>query len=202
MKDLKQIFSKTYTREYFSRNKNLIILSLIIFIGSIIIGAVFNKSFEAIVTEIIRQMLNEISMESVSENAVSLFVNNITANLVILAGGIIFSLLSVFAIIVNGILIGYVYTLTTPLIFLVGTVPHGIFEITALILSLTGAFIITKTELLCIQALFAGNLSSQVENMKICFKDIIFTIVVSFVLLVFAAIIEAAVTPLLLSMVV
>lgn len=199
---IKEILSKKFIEEYFHRNKNLIILSATIFILSVLLGAIFNESIKQLATEIIKKMLEEIPMESVSENALNLFINNIIANLTILFGGLLFSILSVFAILVNGLLIGYVYSIATPTIFFVGTIPHGIFEITAIILSLTGAFILTKTELIIIQALFSKRLHEELDNIKVYIKDVVFTIVVTFILLVIAAIIEAAITPALLHMVI
>ncbi|RAP53423.1 MAG: hypothetical protein BZ138_00985 [Methanosphaera sp. rholeuAM270] len=196
------IFKKSFLKEYLSRNKNLILLSLIIFILSIIIGAVFSSYFKVMATQLMKRLLESIPMKSVSENAVNLFKSNLTASMIIILGGLIFSITSVLAIMVNGILIGYVSTLINPVVYLVGVIPHGIFELTALILSLTGAFILTKIEIRIIQAIFSHSLHSELENTKILLKDLVFTVLVSFVLLAIAAIIEAAITPIFLSMVV
>lgn len=198
---IREMFTKKYIYEYFNRNKNLIIVSVAIFLVSVILGVVFSENVKPIAMELIKRMLDEFPVETVSENATNLFLNNITANITIIAGGLLFSILSLFAIVINGILIGYVYSVTTPLIFFVGVIPHGIFELTAIILSLTGAFIITKIELKLIQALFAKRLHEELEHSKLYVKDVIFTVIISVVLLVIAAIIEAAVTPVLLLMI-
>ncbi len=197
-----EIFSKKFIKEYFNRNKILILLSATIFIVSILIGAIFHNTFQAFATEIIKKMIEEIPLNSVSESAIGLFMNNVKANLIIIFGGLFFSILSTFSMIVNGILIGYVFTLTNPLVFFVGIAPHGIFELTGIVLSLTGAFIITKMEIRIIQALFRRNLRNELENVKISVMDLIFTIIVSIILIIIAAIIEAAITPILLNMVI
>lgn len=202
MFNLGDIFTKKYLKEYCDRNKKFFIISVIIFVASIVIGAIFSENFETFANEIIRQMLNEISMNSISEGALDLFLNNITASIIMLLSGLLFSIFSVFAMILNGILIGYVFTLIDPVVFFVGTLPHGIFELTALMLSLTGAFILTKIEIKVIKALFRKNLKSEMENIKIDLKDVLFTFIVSFVLIVIAAIIEAAITPVLINIVI
>lgn len=198
---IRELFTIKFIKEYFNRNKNLIFLSTAFFIITVLMGIIFNESIKQLAIEIIRQMMENIKRESVSGNAYSLFVNNMIANLTILMGGLFFSVLSLFAILVNGLLIGYVYTLITPTVFFVGTIPHGIFELTAIILSLTGAFILTEIELIIIHALYRRRLHEELDRIRVCLKDVFFTILITFILLVIAAIIEAAVTPVLLNMV-
>ena len=181
---IKELFTTKFIKEYFHRNKYLILLSAVIFLVSVLLGVFFSESFKQLATEIIKQMLEEIPMETVSGNAISLLI------------------ISLFAILVNGILIGYVSTLMSPIVFLIGTVPHGIFELTAIVLSLTGAFIITKMEIVLIQALFSKTFEEKKEDMKVYLKDVLFTVIITVILLLIAAIIEAAVTPVLLNMVI
>lgn len=195
------ILSKRFLKEYLSRNKSLIILSVAIFFLSIISGIVFSRYFEEMALAIIKKMLEDIDVSTISDTAWSLFSNNILANINIMLGGLLFSLLSVFAVILNGILIGYVYTLTNPFVYIVSLVPHGIFEVPALILSLTGAFILTKMELNIIRLILNKSLRKDWRIIKGYLKDVLFTFIVTFVLLVFAAVIESSVTPYLLGLV-
>jgi len=69
-------------------------------------------------------------------------------------------------------------------------------------MSLMGAFIITKIEINLIRALFRHEFVSEIRNSATIAKDVLVTFIISFILLVIAAIIEAAVTPALLSMVI
>ena len=101
----------------------------------------------------------------------------------------------------NGLIIGFTYTLVTPIQFIVGILPHGIFELPATILSLVGAFIITKLEINLLNALFKKHLKEEINKSDKLVKDIVLTFIIILVLLIIAAIIEAGVTPMLLSMV-
>ncbi len=197
-----EIFSKGYLKEYLSRNKNLILISFIILIASAFLGVVFCDVIQQYVTEILKEIfLSMPENPTVYNEAIFLFQNNIRANIIIMIGGLLFSIFSVLAIIMNGMIIGFTYTLVTPIQFIVGILPHGIFELPATILSLVGAFIITKLEINLLNALFKKRLKEEINKSDKLVKDIVLTFIIILVLLIIAAIIEAGVTPVLLSMV-
>lgn len=197
-----EIFSKGYLKEYFSRNKNLILISFIILIASAFLGVIFSDVIQQYVTEILKEIfLSMPENPTVFNEATFLFQNNIRANIIIMIGGLFFSIFSVLAIIMNGLIIGFTYTLVTPIQFIVGIIPHGIFELPATILSLVGAFIITKLEINLLNALFKKRLKEEINKSDKLVKDIVLTFIIILVLLIIAAIIEAGVTPVLLSMV-
>lgn len=197
-----EIFSKGYLKEYLSRNKNLILISFIILIASAFLGVVFCDIIQRYVTEILKEIfLSMPENPTVYNEAIFLFQNNIRANIIIMIGGLLFSIFSVLAIIMNGLIIGFTYTLVTPIQFIVGILPHGIFELPATILSLVGAFIITKLEINLLNALFKKRLKEEINKSDKLVKDIVLTFIIILVLLIIAAIIEAGVTPMLLSMV-
>jgi len=197
-----EIFSKEYLREYFSRNKKLILISFIILIASAFLGAIFSDVIQQYVTEILKEIfLSMPENPTVYNEAIFLFQNNIRANIIIMIGGLFFSIFSVLAIILNGLIIGFTYTLVTPIQFIVGILPHGIFELPATILSLVGAFIITKLEINMLNALFKKRLKEEINKSDILVKDILLTFIIILVLLIIAAIIEAGITPMLLNMV-
>ena len=135
-----------------------------------------------------------------AEEALFLFKNNLRANLMIILSGFLFSVISVLSIILNGMLIGFTYTMVSPLQFVAGIVPHGIFELSAVILALTASFIATKFEIKMIIALFKHNAKEEFNNSRIYLSDILFTVLLVFVLLIIAAVVEAGVTPVLLNM--
>lgn len=197
-----EIFTKEYLKEYFSRNKVFIIIATILLILSSILGVLISDFVKSFIMQILENMVFSFpSNASVTEEAIYLFQNNIQANILIMLGGFLFSIFSVLSVIFNGIIIGFTYTLVTPLQFFVGIVPHGIFELPALILALTGAFNITKLEINLLDALFKHKFKEELGNSKTIITDIILTFLIILVLLIFAAVIEAAVTPLLLVMV-
>lgn len=197
-----EIFSKGYLKEYFSRNKNLILISFIILIASAFLGVVFSDVIQQYVTQILKEIILSMPENpTVYNEATFLFQNNIRANIIIMIGGLLFSIFSILAIIMNGMIIGFTYTLVTPIQFIVGILPHGIFELPATILSLVGAFIITKLEINLLNALFKKRLKEEINKSDKLVKDIVLTFIIILVLLIIAAIIEAGVTPVLLSMV-
>lgn len=201
--NLMEIFSLKYIREYLSRNRELIIISFALFVLSVIVGAVISDSIRQYVLEIFRILANSIPKNATTfDQAIYLFTNNIRANIVIMLGGLIFSIISVFAIILNGLIVGFTATITKPAVFLVGIIPHGIFEIPAMILSLVGAFLITKMEINIIRSILDGRLKDEIIKSEQTIKDILLSFVMVLVLLVVAAFIEAYITPVLLHMVI
>ena len=200
--NISEIFGKRYLKEYISRNKVYILISFFILIASAVLGVVFSDIIKEFVIKILENIL--LSMpenHTVYNEATFLFQNNIRANIIIMLGGLLFSIFSILAIILNGLIIGFTYTLVTPIQFIVGILPHGIFELPATALSLVGAFLITKLEINLLDALFKKRLKEELIASNYIIKDIVLTFIIIVILLIFAAIIEAGVTPVLLSMV-
>lgn len=200
--NITEIFGKRYLKEYFSRNKVYILISIFILIASAVLGVIFSDIIKEFVIEILENIvLSMPENPTVYNEATFLFQNNIRANIIIMLGGLFFSIFSILAIIMNGLIIGFTYTLVTPLQFIVGILPHGIFELPATVLSLVGAFLITKLEINLLDALFKKQLKEEIGKSNEIIKDIVLTFIIILILLIIAAIIEAGVTPVLLSMV-
>ncbi len=200
--NITEIFGKRYLKEYFSRNKVYILISVLILIASAVLGVIFSDIIKEFVIEILENIvLSMPENPTVYNEATFLFQNNIRANIIIMLGGLFFSIFSILAIIMNGLIIGFTYTLVTPLQFIVGILPHGIFELPATVLSLVGAFLITKLEINLLDALFKKQLKEEIGKSNEIIKDIVLTFIIILILLIIAAIIEAGVTPVLLSMV-
>lgn len=198
-----EIFSKRYLREYLLRNKKFIIISCLLFILSLIIGIIANESIRPVMVNILKQLVNQSPKNpTMTQTALYLFSNNIKVNIIILLGGLLFSVVSVLIIILNGIIIGFTATMVPSTVFVVGIIPHGIFEIPATVLSLVEALLITKLEINVISLLLSGNFRNRIGELNIIVKDILLTVMITFVFLVIAAIIEAGITPTLLNMVI
>lgn len=193
---------KEYLKGYISRNKKLFIISLAILVISAVIGVFISDFISRYMIELLKEIVNSYPQSTVTEEALHLFNNNLRVYILIMLGGFLFSVFSIFSLIVNGLILGYTFTLMNPLQFVVGIFPHGIFELTAICMSLMGAFIITKIEINVIRALFRHEFVSEIRNSVKMAKDVLVTFIISFIFLVIAAIIEAAVTPALLSLVI
>lgn len=145
--------------------------------------------------EIIKNMVNSISTDGITFE--SIFLNNIQANLLIVTGGIFFSIFSFISLFVNGILIGFVGTLTPTLTFLLYVLPHGVFELPAIILSFTTALMITKLVIRLLKGIVSINLTlkGQIYMSKDLIKAIVMSLMIMVLLLIIAAFIEVYITP-------
>lgn len=129
---------KKYAREI----KPYIILSFLIFIFGILGGYFFAQNFHHQTEEIVKQLQSLYSPVK-EEDSLGLFIfileNNITKLLAALILGIFAGLIPIASVFINGILLGifaYVFSEKLSWSFLIaGILPHGIFEIPALILS-------------------------------------------------------------------
>ena len=194
MVNLKEMLSKDYFVNYCSQIKIYFLLALILLIVGFVIGWAFNGVLKPYLDEIIQDMLN--SSPSNVIDFQSLFFNNVKVNILIILGGILFSIFSVYNLILNGALMGYVVSMVPVVKAVLFMVPHGIFEIPAILLAGSTAFMITHVIVRCIRGIFSKKLTLKGEFSKS--RNLIETIVVSIILvvilLVIAAFIEANIT--------
>ena len=193
--DMMELFTKKFIKGYFSRNKKLILISLVILIVFFIIGAIAGNIFAGEKYGMISKMMSEtnksISYSDIAGDAVGLFTHNLLVDLVVFIGGILFSIISLILVIFNAVAIGAPFG--SDLYFsMVSIFPHFIFEyMGGSVFALTGAFLITKLEISAIKkrSVKEAFLDSYV------LKDIIFTLILMVIFLLVAAIIEAYATP-------
>ena len=193
--DMMELFTKKFIKGYFSRNKKLILISLVILIVFVIIGAIAGNIFAGEKYGMISKMMSEtnksISYSDIAGDAVGLFTHNLLVDLVVFIGGILFSIISLILVIFNAVAIGAPFG--SDLYFaMVSVFPHFIFEyVGGSVFALTGAFLITKLEISAIKkrSVKEAFLDSYV------LKDIIFTLILMVIFLLVAAIIEAYATP-------
>ncbi len=181
---------------FFKRNKKIILISFVIFIIFFLAGMIISNILIGDNAGIITQKMSELPKNTtqnvdVSFSSVDIFIHNITVNIIIIVGGILFSVISVLVTVFNAISIGSPFG--TDLTFaLVAVLPHSIFEYAATALSLAVAFMLTKLEIAMIRnRSFRGTLAESETELK----DILVLIIVVIVLLIIAAIIEGHITP-------
>ncbi len=181
-------------KEFFKRNKKVLRISLVIFIIFAVGGAIFG--FIAIgdnygmISKTIYQMKanGTISYNATAANldTFDLFLHNVCANFIIIAGGLLFSVISVLVTIFNAVSIGAPFG-TDLNYFAVTILPHAIFEYAATIIALACAFNITKLEIRMIKERSIKSVLSESDREL---KDILIMIVLVAVLLAVAAVIE------------
>ena len=191
------IFTLSYLKEFFERNKTLLLISLGIFIASLIVGAIYGYFMVGGKTGLLSTIISSAPNKAVNPNCdpVELFIHNFTADILIILGGLVLSIFSVFSAILNGFSIGTSLGMDVPF-FVVGIIPHGIVEYAATIFSLAGAFILTKLEIIVFKAFINKNQSVKevLKDNKVKITDIILIIIIDIVLLAIAAIIEGFIT--------
>ena len=153
--DMMELFTKKFIKGYFSRNKKLILISLVILIVFVIIGAIAGNIFAGEKYGMISKMMSEtnksISYSDIAGDAVGLFTHNLFVDLMVFIGGILFSIISLILVIFNAVAIGAPFG--SDLYFaMVSVFPHFIFEyVGGSVFALTGAFLITKLEISAIK---------------------------------------------------
>ena len=183
-------------RGYFHRNRNYILFVIALFAISLIIGYVFRDVFADYVIEAIRNMAKNITNDS-SSLSLGIFLNNLRVAFIIILLGFLFSIFSLMILFTNGVLIGFMFTIVPAPLMLIYTLPHGIFEIPQLILTVVCALLVTKLEINLIKGVLQRDktFKGEIRNSSTIIKDIILSITIIVVLLVIAALIEGYVTP-------
>ena len=194
MINLKEMLSKDYFMIYCSQIKKYFLLALLLLVIGFLVGWAFSGVLKPYMTSIIHNMPNA-STSNVNEFQQILF-NNVKVNILIILGGILFSIFSVFNIVLNGFLIGYVASIAPLAHFVLLVVPHSIFEIPAMLLACSTAFMITHVIVRCIRGIFSKDLTLRKEFSKSMnlIEAIAVSIVLIIILLVIAAFIEANIT--------
>lgn len=193
---LKEIYNPENLRGYFHRNRNYILFVIIVFIISLIVGYVFRDLFADYVLEAIRNMARNITAET-STLTMSIFLNNLRVAFIIILLGFLFSIFSLMILFTNGVLIGFMFSIVPAPIMVIYTLPHGIFEIPQLILTVVCAMLVTKLEINLIKGVLQRDKTfrGEIKNSSTIINDIVLSITMIVVLLVIAALIEGYVTP-------
>ncbi len=190
-----EIFTKEFIKGYFSRNKKLILIALVIFLIFFAIGIIIGNlqvgdNYGAI-TKALSQSNKTPDFSDVGGGAIGLFTHNLVVDLIIFFLGILFSVISLLMVIFNAIVIGVPFGSDFYFASLSIT-PHFIFEyLGGSVFSLTGAFLITKLE---ISAIKKRSIKEAISDSYIL-KDILFSLVLMVIFLLIAALIEGYLTP-------
>ncbi len=143
MKKKLLFFKKNYSKSwnYIKQSRNFIYVILIIFFLFILIGAFFPTPgiLEQRILEIIEEILKKTESMSYGELIKFIFFNNLQSSFLGLFLGIAFGIFSLGTGIVNGYILGFVMlksVQTDGVLVLWRLLPHGIFELPALFISL------------------------------------------------------------------
>jgi stage II sporulation protein M len=181
----------------YKRNKKLLAVSVAIFFVPLFIGVLAGYFSPDVVGYFLTGFSNEISSQ-VDISTVSIFMHNIRSAFIAYAGGII-GIITAAVLSGNGFILGAFlgyfmhggainHSSITPLVFISYIVPHGIFEIPALIIASAAGFRLTTVVIDLISSLRG---KPYVNNDYQKFKDSLALLAVAVILFAIAAVIEA-----------
>ncbi len=132
------------------RASALITVAILIF--GIVLGGFAVHADESVATDLIAMMNEEVFANIESDNsavvAANIFVNNLQASTILFIGGAAFGLITLLILSMNGFIIGivveYIRQEQGLYVVLAGILPHGIFEIPALLLAATFGVMLGK----------------------------------------------------------
>lgn len=186
--------------DYFNRMKYYCLLSFMIFVAFLLLSYFYPSFFSSIMSQALQNMRDGVTNGQILLETTPLFINNFTVALNIYTSGIYLSIPSLYLLAYNAAMVGYTGASLPLNYFLAYTIPHGIFELTAIIFAGAASFRLTHG----ILKLFAG-INFKVENKReyffrnaeVCLMMIVDSavlMVIIAVLLLVAAFIEANIT--------
>lgn len=185
-----------------SLQRPYIIMAALLLLVGWVCGSIITLVFPALVEQIFGEVLGMISelgerifiTEGGLTGTVTLFWHNVRAVIGMAALGLAFGIFPLLGILANGALLGVVMAMALKsgdlAVFFVGILPHGIFEIPALIIAAgTGLY------------LGWGRFGTGWQGLSDAVRKSVDPIILASALLVLAAFVEVNITPLLLSVV-
>ncbi|MCY8592712.1 stage II sporulation protein M [Bacillus haynesii] len=173
-------------KELLKRNKRILYIASSFYVVGLVLGVIFNN------------ILPSLSQDNVQNITVlGYFTHNFAANLFLIFSMFTFGILTSILLILNGFLVGLssLHSITDHgndvLFILTALVPHGIFEIPAMILSGALGFKLLDYVYMKIRGI---NFSK-----KQFLLDFLYFVIILFLLTLLAAVIEALITPYLLN---
>ncbi len=126
----------------FSNNKSLLFFSILIFIIPLIIGYIYADQISSYIQPVVENFEKQVEDGTVTLTTHSLFWNNFKVSLILYALSALGAVLGLVVLLNNGLFIGFYgkgYDLAT---YIILTLPHGIFEIPAIIIATTGGLVL------------------------------------------------------------
>ena len=123
-----------------SRNEIFFWASVLLFFGPLIISYLFAGFLDSILSPVLNNFQQKVNDGTIKLETASLFINNTSVAIYIYFGGLLVGIVTALLLIINGAFIGYVASKVPLGDFIIFTLPHGIFEITGIILAGTAGF--------------------------------------------------------------
>ena len=134
--------AKREIKSAFANNKKLLLLSILLFVVPLFIGYFYADAIASYVAPIVDSFEQNIADGTVTLTTQSLFVNNVSVAIMIYALAALGGILGAVILFNNGLFIGFYGVKLNIWLYALLTLPHGIFEIPAIIISATGGFVL------------------------------------------------------------
>jgi uncharacterized membrane protein SpoIIM required for sporulation len=125
-------------------NKFIILLSTALFVIPMFLGYFFAPYISEALNPMVDSFRDRVQSGDIKLTHDSIFFNNVYVGIMLYCGGVVFGLFTALILISNGVFIGYYATQMQLSLFLLFTLPHGIIEIPAIILTGASGFIMFK----------------------------------------------------------
>ena len=134
--------AKEETKAAFSNNKWLLLFSTVLFVIPLLIGYFYADSISEYIQPMVDNFQKQVDEGVITLTTHSIFTNNVTVAFILYALGALGGVLGAIILINNGLFIGYFGADFNIYAYLALTLPHGIFEIPAIIIATTGGFVL------------------------------------------------------------
>lgn len=151
--------AKDEIKSAFSNNKTLLFISILLFVIPMFIGYFYADSISEYIQPMVDAFKQEVADGSITLSTQSLFVNNATVAIILYALAALGGVLGAIILANNGLFIGYFGVDFNIWAYLALTLPHGIFEIPAIIIATTGGFVLLSFLIHFIYGLISPDLS-------------------------------------------
>ena len=175
-------------------------LSLLLFVAFTILSYIYPGTFQQLVLPAVQGLNQGVENGTITLETVSLFINNFSVALSLFEGGVFFSIPTIYLLIYNGLVIGFTGSQVPLNYFLSYTLPHGIIELSAIVLAGGAGFRITHAIVIFLSGIkikcpdkskyFTAHAEVAVKMMI----DAVVLIIFVAILLIIAAYIEANLT--------
>jgi len=183
----------------YKRNETILLLSAVILLGSMVIGYILSGLLDPILGGVFEGFRNSVTEGTIQLTTLSIFTNNFKVAIVIYITGLTLGIVSAYFLLFQGIFTGYVASKYYLPNFLIYTIPHGIFEVTAIIIAGAAGFRLASGFFNFLKGISKMNdripIKSQLGYLLEAnadeFKDSLKLFIIAVVILFIAAIIEA-----------
>jgi len=196
-----------HLRRLWLDNRRFFLAACLIFVGGGLIGYFQAPAVESMVSNLMEQ-LKEVA-ERIKENGGGVFAtfwtilsNNVLSALMMMALGLFFAFFPIIGMMANGVLLGFIISkystvgISPWLIFSAGILPHGIFELPAVLFAAGIGIRLGALSFRSVGVLFQPHKLDRLKNdWYDTLKQFPVAVLVVIVLLVIAAIVESAITP-------